>query len=584
MTFDGITTRAVVLELKEKLENGRINKINQPSDKTITISIYSKGENRTLYLSADPSQSSIYLTDRKFQNPTTPPNFCMLLRKHIGKSKLSEIYQYGLDRTLRLRFDTFNELGDPIYYDLICELMGKYSNIILLDMSGRVLDAVTRVSHDMSRVRQIFPGTNYEIFPSDKKDILIEDLDLNDLISPMSKDAQINKIFVKNLTGFSPIVAKELAFRSDLAADAPISQLSKDDIGRLAHNLANLVEDIRRGNFSPSLYTKDKKQFHALKLYHLGQADFSSPSISQVLDKFSQITIGDDRLGSQKHSLMDILSHYMSKQEKKLLKLKKEYELTLDRQNYKEEADLLSSNVHLIKRGMEEVSVEDFFNGEKTRTIFIDPGKSAWDNIQIKYKKFSKLNTTHKLLSDRIPKLEAYIDYLRQVYLTIKDCDSRESLDEIRSEMVEEGIVGKSGKKGSNNNSKAKKGQSSLPRTYVTENGFEVLVGKNNNQNDRLTLKIANKEDYFFHAKGIAGAHVILRCPDKEPELSDIEAAAYLAAKYSSQSDETRVDVDYTKKKNVYKAKGAKPGMVYYNDFSTITVNTKADPQIKQKD
>ncbi len=583
MTFDGITTRAVVLELKEKLENGRINKINQPSDKTITISIYSKGQNRTLYLSADPSQSSIYLTDRKFQNPTTPTNFCMLLRKYIGKSKLAEIYQYGLDRTVRLRFDTFNELGDPVYYDLICELMGKYSNIILLDMSGRVLDAVTRVSHDMSRVRQIFPGTNYEVFPSDKIDILSEDVDFHELVSSMSKDAQINKIFVKNLTGFSPLIAKEIGFRSDLAVDTPISRLSTEDVGQLEKSFKDLVQDIRLGDFKPSLYIKDKKQFHALPLNHLGRADFESPSISQVLDRFSQITIGDDRLGSRKHSLMDILSHYMSKQEKKLLKLKKEYELTLDRQNYKEEADLLSSNVHLITRGMDEVSIEDFFNDGVIRRISLDPGKSAWDNIQIKYKKFSKLNTTHKLLSDRIPKLEAYIDYLRQLYLTIKDCDSRDSLEEIRSEMLDEGIISKSGKKGSKRPSKTKKKAASLPRAYLTENGFEVLVGKNNKQNDRLTLKIANKDDYFFHAKGIAGAHVILRCPDREPDLADIEAAAYLAAKFSSQAGESKVDVDYTKKKNVYKAKGAKPGMVYYNDFSTISVNTEANPKIEEK-
>lgn len=581
MTFDGITTRAVVFELKEKLLDGRVNKINQPSDHTITISIYSKGENRLLYISSEPSQSCFYLTNRKFQNPMTPPNFCMLLRKHIGKAKISRVDQIGLDRTVSLRFDTFNELGDPIYFDLVSEFMGKYSNIILVNMNGRIVDSIKRVSHDMSRVRQIYPGLNYEIFTSDKKDILKENLSISELKEDLSDQAQINKIFVKNLTGFSPIISRELAFRAGLDPDLTLANLTDVENKKLQKVFEDLVTSIRLGKFSPSLYKKNKKQFHAFNIFHLGEADLENKSISNIMDHFFEITVNDDRLGSKKTSLLSILEKHINKEDKKLQKLRSDYDDSLDMNVYKEEADLLSSKVHLVNRGMKEITLDDFFNDNKERTIILDPKKDGWENVQHLYKIFSKKKKSNSLLTKRIPELENYIEYLKQLHLTLEKCDSLTSLAEIKEEMENEKLIKKKKNKAKKISNTRDKSQA---MKFISKDGLEILVGNNNQQNDRLTLKIANKDDYFFHAKGIPGAHVILRTSNKLPTELDIEAAAYLAAKYSSESSEDRVDVDYTLKKNVYKAKGAKPGMVYYNDFSTITVNMAAEIELNKKD
>lgn len=570
MTFDGITTRAIIHELKQSLEGGAIKKINQIGPKQLTLQIYANKTNQQLYLSADSSTARFHLSNQKYTNPQTPPNFVMLLRKHIGQARLESIDQVTLDRTVCFTFKTRNELGDQVEKYLIVEIMGKHSNIILLDENKKVLDAIQRVSHDMSRVRQIYPGKTYEIFPSDKQNVLEEDIDMETLIGEST--AAISKIFYQELTGFSPVIGREICARSDVDPTKRSHQLDRDEIQRLNHHFHELVGRIRSNDYEPVLYSKPKVEYYPLPLTHLNEEAKTGSSFSDLIDEASTLSHRDDQIGQKKDYLMTVLGDYIDKQERKRRELQKDFDATLTRESLKEEADLLSSNIHMVEKGAKEVTVLDFYHENESRTIPLDPKKSAWDNANAKYHKYSKLKTANNLLSKSIPRLDQEILYLHQLALTIQDADANPLLEEIRDELSASGIIKqKSAKK------KKRQEEASKPYRYLSPNGFTIYVGRNNFQNDELSLKVANKDDYFFHAKTIPGAHVILKTEGKEVQREDIEAAALVAAQYSSNKTEPYVDIDYTLKKNVYKAKGAKPGMVYYNDYQTIHVNTEAD-------
>lgn len=581
MTFDGITCHAVVEELNQKLAGGHIKKINQIAARQITFHIYAKGENQLLFLSVDSASARFHLTRQKFDNPKTPPNFCMLLRKHLGQGKLLSIDQQGLDRTVFFRFLTHNELGDEVEKKLVIEVMGKYSNIILLDEKNRVLDAIQRVSHDMSRVRQVYPGTSYTPFPSDKYDPLHQEFHVRDLLKEAPDQGKAVQLFYKKITGFSPQISRELLDQAQVPANTGWGELkaNPDLVERLDLPLQELLTKIRRKDFSPCLYLIPKPNYYALPLSSLGEAAERNPSISHIIDSYSQKVGRVDRIGQQASLLKERLSQQLDKSQRKLLQLEKDFEKTETRDQLKEEADLLASVVHTLQRGQREVTVPDFYHENRERTIALDPRKNGWENLENLYHRHGKLKTAHQLLSRHIPKLREEIAYLNQLLTTVNQADSSEIIQEIRSEMVQEGLL----KEKTAKRKKQRQEKKSTPDRYLTANGMTIYVGRNNHQNDRLTLKDAGKEDIFLHAKTIPGAHVILKTGDGELTREDLEAAAWLAATNSANGQESVVDVDYTPRKNVYKAKGAKPGMVYYNDFKTLHVNTLARPSLKKQ-
>lgn len=580
MTFDGITTRAVVLELQEKLSGGVLRKINQIAPHTLTLSFYANQENHLLYLTADPAKACLFLTNRKFQNPITPPDFCMVLRKHLAQARLTDIRQEGMDRTVSFCFSGRNELGDDTTLRLVGEFMGKYSNLILVGPQERVIDAIRHVSHDMSRVRQIYPGAAYHFFPSEKKDLLDQKIVLKDLAERTAPQAQANKLFVKNLTGFSPLAARELLFRAGLDPDQPLASLRAEDWDLLQGVFDSFAEAIRKGAFQPGLYGTNKITYYPLPLYHLGPARAGGASLSALMDRYYTEHGRDDRMGQQKAQLFAQLKAAQDRLEKKLAHQRADFQETLDREDLKEEGDLLAAQVHTLRKGMDQIRLADFFHDNEPRTIALDPGKAPWENVKERYRRYSKLKRAHQLLSESLPALEELLAYYQQLGSTIEQAQSEEDLAAIRTEMVREGLIKEKGRK------KTKKSAPKAlpPYRYQSPNGFDLYVGRNNRQNDQLTLKTANKEDLFFHAQGIAGAHVILRTGGKTPDSADIEAACWLAAKNSAQGAESSVMVDYTERKNVYKAKGAKPGMVYYHDFSSLLVNPKKNLPLKRKE
>lgn len=581
MNFDGITCRAIVLELNKKIVGGHLKKISQINPHTLILTVYAHRSNQLLYISSDPSKALIYLSKKSYKNPETPTNFCMFLRKHLGQAKISEISQLGLDRTIRITFDTHNEMGDPERKYLYCEFMGRYSNIILVDENNKILDAIKRVGAGMSRVRHIYPGKDYTIFPSDKKEILEEEVHITDLLEDLNPMAHVNKIFIRGITGFSPLATKEIAFRANVDPNMPISHLKAEEIEKMDEVLQLWIKKLRAREFEPSFYKPPKGAFYPFPLYHLGKADKKDPSMSYLIDLYTSIEGRDDKIGQKKNNLSQTLQKEIDKLEKKKLKREKDYQMTLDRDQLKKEADLLSAEVHRVKKGQREIEVADFYEGGKPVTIKLNPQKTPWENVESRYRRFSKLKKANKILARQIPQMENQLEYLRQISEMLSQADCLEDLEEIKDEMKAEGLI----KKKKHSRNKKKKNPKALPpRKFQSPNGFIILVGRNNRQNDQLTLKEAGKDDIFFHAKTIPGSHVILFTDGKDPKKEDLEAAAFLAAKYSSQSQEASVDIDFTEKKHVYKAKGAKPGMVYYKNFQTISVNTMAKPEIKRLD
>ncbi|MDD7593665.1 MAG: NFACT RNA binding domain-containing protein [Peptoniphilaceae bacterium] len=583
MTFDGITARAVVDELNQKIVGGHVKKINQIGPAQLTLAVYAHGENRLLYLSSDASSGRFHLTQKKYSNPTTPPNFLMLVRKHIGQGKITSIEQMGLDRTIRFTFQTRNELGDLVDKHIVLELMGRHSNLILLDEHDRVLDAMRRVSHDMSRVRQIYPGQPYTLFASQKKDVLTEDVHVDALIrSATSHEGgyEVRRLFYGQLTGFSPLASTELCVRADVAPDTPIGALTAQEVDALDRVLQDGIQALRENAYDPHLYASPKVQAYPFALTHYEAPVAADRSMSALIDRQTQETARDDRLGQEKNRLAQLVAQALEHRHRKWENLKKDFEDTEDRFAVKEEADLLAANAHAIERGQSEVVVSDFYHDGQPRRIVLDVRKSGHENMDFKYKLFAKKNTAHRLLSAHIPALEQEIVYLESLSDLIDRAADMEDIEALEAELVREKLVRRPQKQ----RKKAKTQGTLEPRVFETAGGFTVYVGRNNLQNDRLTLKVADGEDIFLHAKTVPGAHVILRTGRKKPPQEDLEAAAWLAAHFSSRAKEHTVDIDYTERKNVYKAKGAKPGMVYYNDYKTITVNTEARPALRQKE
>lgn len=564
MTFDGITTNCIVNELKTLLIGAKINKINQISKDTLIFNIYNK-KSYSIYISANTSSARINITSHKYENPITPPNFCMLLRKHLQQGKIINFYQLDLDRTIVFEISSYDEMGYACVKKLYLEIMGKYSNITLTDDKEKVIDSIKRVSIEMSRVRQIYPGIQFKTMISEKENIL-DDFNALDKLN-IDSNIKLGKLFYTYYTGFSPIIGKEICYRANLSTNMKYKDLSIDEKNILNKTFLSIVDKIKNGDYSPAIYYEKNKpiNFYPLELKHLSEKK-EYESLSACLDDYYLLTEKSDKLGQGVNRLKTILKSKLTKESSRLDSMYQRYEETGERDRLKIEGDLLSSNIQNIKKGMKNIELLNYYDGSRVN-ISLDVRKSPWENAQSKYKKSSKLKKSRELLDKAIPKQVKYLNYLRQINLSLDSVTNLRELEEIEEEFEAEGLI----KKKKKNKRSHNKENTSKPDHYKYRN-FDIYVGKNNKQNDELTLKMANKEDYFFHAKDIPGAHVILRMNGNEGKLDDdlIFACAWLAAKNSKNSDEQYVPIDYTLKKNVYKEKGAKLGMVYYKEFKTI--------------
>lgn len=575
MSYDGLVTKAITFEIKKLLLGGKIQKISQPSKNDIVLNIYSVGKSYKLLLSANNNEARVHITERKYENPISPPNFCMVLRKYLNQSKIVDIEQYKMDRVIIFHISSVDEMGFDISNKLIVEIMGKYSNIILTDENYKIIDSIKRVNFKMSSVREILPGLEYKFIESNKINILESDfsLDILKLDKNIADNQNPEKLLYENYLGFSPTIAKELIYKSNIDSRINWGLVSEDEKQMLNDNLYELRNSLINNTYSPVLYKNNRKykEFYSFNLSGLGFEKISCKSMSNAIENFYESNKSNDRLRQIKNNLLRKINSQIKLVNKKIEILNKNLSKEKNMDSIRMKGDLLAANVNKLNKGYKEIILKDFYNNNKDIKISLDSRKNPWENVDSYYKRYKKIKNSIDFAKDDLPKQKDLLEYLNQVSDFVERSESISDLDEIKEELIENKII-----KNTSRNKKKTKAKSK-PMQFKTVDNSNIYVGKNSRQNDYITLKLANKNDYFFHVRNAPGSHVILKT--NLLNENDIKIASYLAASNSSQAKSNKVDVDYTEKKNVNKAKGAKLGMVYYENFKTVTVNMDENPK-----
>lgn len=576
MSFDGIVTKAVVEELKDTLIGGRINKIYQQEKDEILLNIHNNRTNYKLIISSSSNNSRIYLTRHSKENPASPPMFCMVLRKHLNSGIILNVEQSTLDRVVFIDISSLDELGEPMEKRIVIEIMGRHSNIILIDKdSNIIIDSIKKVNESMSRIRQVLPGLIYEKPPiQDKSNPLKSSKEeFFNFLDTSKQNLKIYKFFYFNYIGLSPLISREICFHSGIDIDRSINSLYEDDKDLLFNSFNKFMEKIRNNDFHPTLIMEDNMDtiaFHALELNQFGLDNkIHLNSISEVLDTNYYRKDVFDRLSQRSSGIKKSIGVNLDRTINKLSKQKNELLESKDREKYKVYADLISANLHLIPKGQNKIELENFYDENLNKlNIPLNIKYSPVENAQRYYKRYSRLKNAENLLLKQIPRTKNEIEYLENVLVSIDNSTEIEELDEIKEELIEEGYI-----KGNRKDRNKKKQKVSKPHHYISKDGFNIYVGKNNRQNDYLTLRFSHRSDTWLHVQKMPGSHVIIDNKGKDIPNSTLEEAAILAAFYSKGKNSNNVPVDYTQRKNVKKPRNAKTGMVIYNNFKTINTS-----------
>jgi len=576
LPFDGIVTKSIVDELSQKLVGGRVDKVLMPESDEIVLVIRAWSETHRLVLSASANYPRIHLTKVVKDNPQSPPNFCMLLRKHLSGSRILSIQFNDYERIVGIVVESVNELGDVSSKKLIIEIMGRHSNIILVNEKDKIIDSIKHVDQDISRVREVMPARPYVLPPAQDK-ISPASLDCDMLMGLMDSSSQtVDKFLLEHIKGFSPLLCREAIYRAGIDSRIPAKGLDEASKIALKTVLENMISDIEQGNFSPCIVFEDEEaqkplDFHCLRQYQYPHVT-SINSISQVLDRFYSTRDLVERLRQKKSDLYKVLNTAIDRCSKKISIQQETLRDVADRESLKLFGELITANIYAIPKNVKEVSLVNYYSetGEKV-TIPLDPNLSPQENAQRYYKKYSKAKSTYvytkKQLEDSLKELE----YLESVMQLLDNCTSLKEIDEVRQELNEQGYMTIK-KRNRFKSQSGKKDSLSSPLHFRSSDGFDIYVGKNNKQNDYLTLKLAQAKDIWLHTKDIAGSHVIIKRNGKDIPDRTIEEAAILAAWHSKARMSANVPVDYTAVKYVSKPSGARPGMVIYVNNKTAIV------------
>ena len=568
MSLDGAFLHIVRNELMP-LVGSRVDKVYQPSREEIVLSLRTlRDGNKKLILSANSMSARVHLTEAQFENPQQPPMLCMLMRKHLSNGRLIDIRQDGLERILYLDFECTNEIGDVVTNTLIAEIMGRHSNIILV-RDGRVIDSVKRITDDISSVRRILPNIVYETPPrSDRLNLL--EVSADDVLQAIADSPErLCKKLTAVLEGVSPIFARECAYYSAKDVDAVCSELSDSARDRLRFIL-NKAKKALDGDAEFTVVSDlngRKKDFCFINIeqYSTGMLISHCDNANALLDGFYSAAGRAERTRQRAHDLLKLLMNAYERVSRKLELQKKELSDCSEREVFRVCGDLINANIYRLEKGMTKAELEDFYTGE-TREISLDSRLTPAQNAQKYYNEYRKLDTAEKKLTELIAKGQQELVYIDSVFDAVSRTDSEADLAEIRRELREQGYL----KGGVRPDEKVKK--AAEPLKYRSTEGFEILVGRNNVQNDKLTLKTAKATDIWLHTKEIAGSHVIIRTEGKEAPEQTLFEAAQLAAFHSKGRESSQVPVDYTAVRFVKKPAGAKPGMVIFTNNKTLYV------------
>ena len=580
MAFDGIVISNLSYELNTKLVGGRISKISMPEENELIFTVKNNAKTYRLLISASASLPLVYLTDVNKPAPKVAPAFLMLLRKYIGTAKITDIFQMGLERILCFKLEHLNELGDLSHKCMYVEIMGKHSNIIFTDENNKIIDSIKRISANMSSLREVLPGREY-FLPDElkKKDLLNTELEeFTEILK--SKEYALSKSIYMNFAGISPLIAEEIVLRASLSSQSPSTSLSELEYTHLFHTIKNLLDDIKAHNFSPNIvYRKEEAlEFSSVELFSYNGEEYNKYSYDSVSKMLYDFYSSREAfvLNRQKSSdLRRIVNTALERASKKYDLQEKQLQDADKKDIYRVYGDLLNTYGYSLKGGESSFTTENFYDDNKEITIPLDKNKSAKENAKKYYDKYAKLSRTTKALSEEIVNTKNDIEHLLSIQTALDVSSDDESLSQIRQELVDFGYIKK-------HSSGKQKNSTSHPYHYISTDGYDIYVGKNNYQNEELTFKVATGNDWWFHAKGIPGSHVILKSNNEE-DLPDrvYEEAAALAAFYSKAKDSEKVEVDYIQKKNIKKVAGAAPGFVIYHSNWSMVAAPKADLQQK---
>lgn len=575
MALDGMMLHHVANELKTTALGSRVYQIYLPNRDEIMLLLRTQEGNKRLLISTRANSPRIHFTKYNVENPQTPPMLCMLMRKKLGGGKLVDIRQAGLDRILSLDFDCTDELGDKVRITAVVEIMGKYSNVIFVDGSGIIIDALKRVDMTMSSQRLVLPNIPYEYpAPQDKLNILLTDSrEVVDKITSTPGEKPLNKAILGAVQGISPVICRELEARTLGGESSGNKSLSENEKQRLQAEIDALADTVLTSKGKPLvLYHKgDSKPFDIsfVEITQYGSLCESREfdSFCELLDSYYIERDSADRMRVKAADLTRVLNNHINRTTNKINIQKQELENCADREQLRIQGDLLQANLYRIERGAESVTVENFYDENNApMEILLNPALTPAQNAQKFYKDYNKAKTAQQVLTVQIQKAEEELLYLESLKDVLSRVKSEKELNQVRLEFMEQGYIKK-------NKSMSKKPSTLPPLEYKTSDGFRVLVGRNNKQNDQLTMKTASKRDIWLHTKDIPGSHTIIVTDGREVGESTVIEAARIAAYHSKAKDSTNVPVDYTLVKHVSKPNGAKPGMVIFVNNRTVYVD-----------
>lgn len=567
MAFDGITIANIVSELNHTITGGKINKIAQPENDELIITIKNQRQQYRLFLSASASLPLIYLTEVNKPSPLTAPNFCMLLRKHIGSGKILSVTQPGMERIIRFTIEHLNELGDLCIKYLIVEIMGKHSNIIFCNENDQIIDSIKHVSAHMSSVREVLPGRPYFIpVTQEKKNPLelTEDILSNEILS---RPVATSKALYTGITGISPLMAEEICHRANIDGGIPTDGLSSLEKLHLSHTLLSLLEDIRSESFTPNIVYQGREPVEFAPFPLTQYEDLKTveyPSISQVLETYYAEKNIVTKMRQKSVDLRKIVQTALDRNLKKYQIQQKQMKDTEKKEKYRIWGELINTYGYGLEPGVKSMEALNYYTNENI-TIPLDPTLTPQENAKKYFDKYSKMKRTAEALDHLLQETKSEIEHLESISASLDIALSEDDLAQIKEEMIEYGYIRRKYTGGK------KIKITSKPFHYLSSDGYHIYVGKNNFQNEELSFKFATGNDWWFHAKGQPGSHVIVKTNGEELPDRTFEEAGRLAAYFSRGRQAPKVEIDYTQKKNLRKPNGAKPGfVVYYTNYSLL--------------
>lgn len=567
MAFDGITIACMAHELQEKLTGGRISKIAQPEADELLLTVKSREGNFRLLLSASAGLPLVYLTGANKPGPMTAPNFCMLLRKHISGGRILSVTQPSLERILRFEIEHLDEMGDLCRKYLVVEIMGKHSNIIFCSDTDQIIDSIKHVSAQMSSVREVLPGRAYFIPDTQEKADPLGITEENFAALIRKKAAKLSKALYTSLTGLSPVAAEEICAQASLDSDRAANSYEQAELIHLYRTFTRFLAPVRSGAYEPVIYYDGKTpvEFSCLPLTvyeHCRKETFSS--VSGLLERYYAEKNTLTRIRQKSTDLRRIVQTALERNIKKYDLQAKQLKDTEKREKYRIYGELINTYGYGVEPGSKSFEALNYYTGEMV-TIPLDPQIPVQENAKKYFDKYGKLKRTCEAVTKLLEETGSEVEHLRSVQTALDIALQEEDLVQIKEELMQSGYIRKR-----NPGSKRPK-ITSKPFHYISSDGYHMYVGKNNLQNEELTFQTARGNDWWFHAKGAPGSHVIVQTNGGELPDTTFEEAARLAAYYSSNRGADKVEIDYVEKKHVKKPNGSRPGfVVYYTNYSMM--------------